>query len=94
MTITEVSIVGKPAIFIPLPSFSANRQIDNAYILKKIGAAKIIKNEDVNGEILSKEIEEIIDDKNKLEEMGRIASTKAPKDVEEKIYDEIKKILK
>jgi len=94
MTITEVSIVGKPAIFIPLPSFSANRQIDNAYILKKIGAAKIIKNEDVNGEILSKEIEEIIDNKKQLEEMGRLANTKAPKDVEEKIYDEIKKILK
>ena len=32
MTITEIALVGKPAIFIPLPSNSANRQIDNANV--------------------------------------------------------------
>ena len=84
MTITEVSIVGKPAIFIPLPSVSANRQEDNALVLKKIGAAKMILNQDVNGEILSEE----------LEEMGKIANTIAPSNVEEKIYEEIIKILR
>ncbi len=89
MSITEISIVGKPAIFIPLPSRSANRQIDNALVLKKIGAAKIIKNEEVNGENLSKEIDDIIEDKKELEEMGRFANTIAPRDVEDKIYQEI-----
>ena len=53
MTITEVSIVGKPAIFIPHPAMSANRQEDNALVLKKIGAAKIILNNEVNGINLS-----------------------------------------
>lgn len=94
MTITEVSIVGKPAIFIPLPSVSANRQEDNALVLKKIGAAKMILNKDVTGEILSKEIKDIIHDKFELEEMGKIAGTIAPSNVEEKIYEEIIKILK
>ena len=89
MTITEISIVGKPAIFIPLPSKSANRQIDNALVLKKIGAAKIIKNDEVNGENLSKEIDDIIEDKKELEEMARFAETIAPRDVEDKIYQEI-----
>ena len=32
MTVTEISIVGKPAIFIPLPSKMANRQEDNALV--------------------------------------------------------------
>ena len=93
MTITEVSIVGKPAIFIPLPSMSANRQIDNALVLKKIGAARIIKNEDVNGKNLSEEINSIIEVPKELSEMGRIANTIAPKDVEEKIYQEIVKCI-
>ena len=44
MTITEISIVGKPAIFIPLPSNLANRQEDNARVFEKNGAAKIILN--------------------------------------------------
>ena len=93
MTITEVSIVGKPAIFVPLPSMSANRQIDNALVLKKIGAARIIKNEEINGKNLSEEINSIIDDQKELYEMGKFANTIAPIDVEEKIYNEIKSCI-
>ena len=94
MTITEISIVGKPAIFIPLPSNLANRQEDNARVLEKIGAAKIIKNEDLDYKKLANAIGEIIENKSELEEMGRLANTIAPKNVEEKIYEEIKNIIK
>ena len=94
MTVTEISIVGKPAIFVPLPSKSANRQEDNALVLKKIGAAKIIQNNEINGENLSHEIDDIINDKSELDEMGKIASTIAPVNVEEKIYNELIELLK
>jgi UDP-N-acetylglucosamine--N-acetylmuramyl-(pentapeptide) pyrophosphoryl-undecaprenol N-acetylglucosamine transferase len=94
VTITEVAIVGKPAIFVPLPSMSANRQEDNARVLEKIGAAKMILNKELNGDILASQIDDIIFDRVELEEMGRIAMTVAPKDVEEKIYEEIKKVVK
>jgi UDP-N-acetylglucosamine--N-acetylmuramyl-(pentapeptide) pyrophosphoryl-undecaprenol N-acetylglucosamine transferase len=93
MTITEVSIVGKPAIFVPLPSMSANRQEDNARVLEKIGAAKIILNKDLNENNLADAINNIIDKKSELEEMGKLANTIAPHDVEEKIYHEIKQII-
>ena len=93
MTITEISIVGKPSIFVPLPSMSANRQEDNALVLKKIGAAKMILNKDLNGDILSKEIDEIICDPHELEEMGKMANSIAPHNVEEKVYEEIKKVI-
>lgn len=94
MTITEICIVGKPAIFVPLPSISANRQEDNALVLKKIGAAKIILNKDVNGNNLSEEIDSIIEDKQELEEMGKVANSIAPSNVEDKIYNEIEQLLK
>ena len=93
MTITEISIVGKPAIFIPLPSRAANRQEDNALVLQKIGAAKIILNNNLTFSNLAKEIDSIINKKSELEEMGRLASTIAPNNVEEKIYEEIIKII-
>ena len=93
MTITEIAIVEKPAIFIPLPSQSANRQEDNARVLEKLGAAKIILNSDINSETLSKEINSIIKDEDLLFEMGENAGKIAPHDVEEKIYQEIKNIL-
>ena len=94
MTITEISIVGKPAIFIPLPSISANRQEDNALVLKRIGAAKMILNSEVNGKNLFEEINSIIENKEELLEMGKLANTKAPSNVEEKIYEEINKLIK
>ena len=94
MTITELSLVGKPAIFIPLPSRGANRQIDNAKVMEKLGAAKIITNEEVNFENLSSMIAELVKDRNLLAEMGKKANTIAMYDVENKIYNEIKKIVK
>lgn len=94
MTITEISIVGKPAIFIPLPSRLANRQEDNALVLQKIGAAKMIPNDNLTYSNLAKEIDSIINNKAELEEMGRLATTIAPSNVEDKIYEEIKKVIK
>lgn len=93
MTVTEISIVGKPAIFIPLPSKMANRQEDNAAVLKNAGAAEMILNEDVNFENLNASINKLINDKVLLNEMGKNAEKLAPHNVEEKIYEEIKKIV-
>lgn len=94
MTITELAICSKPAIFVPLPSKSANRQEDNARVLEKLGAAKIILNHELTGEKLANEIQDVIKDKANLEKMGKAANKIAPQDVEEKIYEEIKKIVK
>ncbi len=85
---------GKPAIFVPLPSKMANRQEDNAKVLEKIGAAKIIKNDIINYQNLSSKINSLILDKEKLEEMGKLANELAPVDVLDKIYNEIEKVIK
>ena len=93
MTITEITIVGKPAIFIPLPSKMANRQEDNARVLEKIGAAKIILNENVSRDTLGNEINDIILKSDELEEMGKLALNLAPVEAIEKIYGEIKAVV-
>ena len=94
MTVTEISIVGKPAIFVPLPSRLANRQEDNAKVLEKIGAARIISNDNINYQTLSKKIDSIILDKQKLKKMGEQAKTLETKNVLDKIYLEREKVLK
>ena len=85
---------GKPAIFIPLPSKMANRQVDNAQVLKDAGAAEIISNESVNYQNLDDMINRLIENKVLLNEMGKNAEKLASKNVEEKIYTEIKKIMR
>lgn len=94
MTITEIAIVQKPAIFIPLPSAGANRQEDNARVLEKLGSAKVILNSDINDNILNEYLNEMVSDRAKLVQMGKNANVIAVQDVEEKIYNEIKAALK
>ena len=94
MTITEISIVGKPAIFIPLPNVSNNHQEYNAKVLANVDAAKIISNNELNAKILNNNIESIICDEKIMLEMGQNAKKIAVNNVEDKIYEEIKKIVK
>lgn len=93
MTITEIALVEKPAIFIPLPSVGANRQEDNARVLEKLGAAKVILNSEIKSDILNKYINEMVADKDNLRKMGKKANSIATYDVEEKIYKEIKESI-
>ena len=72
----------------------ANRQEDNALVLKNAGAAEIITNESVNSENLSNTINKLIENKVLLNEMGKNAEKLATHNVEEKIYEEIRKIVK
>ena len=94
MTITEISNLGKPSILIPLPNVSHNHQLYNAKALEKIGAAKIILNDEIDGKKLNDTIMEMIKDKNELLEMGKNAFSISTADAEEKIYKEIKKLVK
>ena len=94
MTITEISNLGKPSILIPLPNVSGDHQLHNAKVLENVKAAKIILNEELTGEKLNHVIEEIILDKSKMQEMGENALKIATAQVEDKIYEEVRKLLK
>ena len=94
MTITEISNLGKPSILIPLPNVSQDHQLRNAEVLQKIGAGKIILNDKLTSENLNQEVSEIILNPTNMKKMGEKAYTKSVKNVQEKIYNEIKKIVK
>lgn len=93
-TIAEIARIGKPAIFIPLPNVSNDHQTYNAKVLEKVNAAKIIKNDELTGELLDSSIQAMIQNKEKLKEMGLNAKKIAITDVEDKIYSEVKKLVK
>lgn len=94
MTITEISNLGKPSILVPLPNVSQDHQLYNAKVLENVGAAKIILNNELNKDNLSNEIEKIISNRKVMQEMGEKAYSKSVKNVQEKIYKEIRKIAK
>lgn len=94
MTITEISNLGKPSILIPLPNVSQDHQLYNAKVLENAGAAKIILNNELNKNNLEDEIEKIIKDPQLMHKMEEKAFSKSVTDVQEKIYEEIKKIVR
>jgi len=94
MTITEISNLGKPSILIPLPNVSNNHQYHNAQVLQNVGAAKIILNDELDGKTLNNQIESIVLDKETEEKMGQNALKVSTNDAEDKIYKEIKKLVK
>lgn len=93
MTIAEISNVGKPAIFIPLPNVSNNHQEYNAEVLKNVGAAEIISNSNLTATNLNEKIENIVCNNEKMLQMGENARKVSISGVEDKIYKEISKLL-
>ncbi len=92
MTITEIANLAKPSILVPLPNVSGDHQMYNAKVLANKNAAIIIKNDELNTVDLNTKIEEIVLNKNKKEEMGKNAFKVSTKNVEEKIWQEIKEL--
>ncbi len=94
MTITEISNLGKPSILIPLPNVSGNHQLYNAKVLENVGATKIILNDELNYKNLNEQIEKIVLDKNVEMQMSKNSLKVSTNNVEDKIYQEIVKLVK
>lgn len=78
---------------VPLPNVSHNHQQYNAEVLEKVGAAKIIKNDELDSKNLNNAIQEILC-KDNLEKMSENAKKASVKDVTDKIYYEIQGLVK
>ena len=92
ITLSELSVCGKPAILIPSPYVAENHQYHNAMSLKRIGAAEVIEEKDLSGEKLINEVTNLIHNNIKLEKMGSAARSNAIPDASKRIYDEIMRL--
>ena len=94
LTVTELGIVGLPAILIPFPYAAENHQYYNAKTISDSGAGIIIEEKDLTYEKLKKQIDLLITNKDMLEEMSIHAKKNEMKGAIEKIMCEIEKIIK
>lgn len=93
MTITEVAKCEKPAIFVPFPYATENHQEYNAKVLKNVDAAEIILDKDLNKDTLLDTLNKMLENRERLEQMGKNASKVKIENVENKIYNEIEKVV-
>lgn len=94
MTITEIAISKKPAIFIPLSTAAENHQEYNANVLVNINSARILHDNELNEKTLNNMINELISNRDDLKKMGENAEKIVTKNVEDKIYSELEEYIK
>jgi UDP-N-acetylglucosamine--N-acetylmuramyl-(pentapeptide) pyrophosphoryl-undecaprenol N-acetylglucosamine transferase len=70
-TLAELAAYGKVGILIPLPHATHNHQEMNARAMEQSGAARMLRQSDLNGQKLAEEIEQIMQDIPALQAMAR-----------------------
>lgn len=70
MTIAEITAYGLPAILIPYPYSTGGHQLINAQAMANKGAAIIINEAELTGEILAKNLIDLLENKQTLEQMA------------------------
>lgn len=86
-TSAELAVMGKPAIIVPSPNVAENHQEKNARALESKGAAVVLLEKDINGEVLYKETCKLLEDNDKLASMSKAMKELATPDAIDKIYN-------
>ena len=86
ITVSEIAALRKPSILIPSPNVVRNHQEQNAREFEKCGAAELILEKDLSGELLYDKIMELAANKKELTRMSENLKKLAKTDALEKIY--------
>lgn len=93
MTLTELEDSGTASILIPSPNVAENHQYHNAMVLQNHDAAVVIEEKDLTPELLRDTVRRLCDDPQALHRLGQNARNIAQLDANEKIYQEIMRLL-
>ncbi|MBR6690752.1 MAG: undecaprenyldiphospho-muramoylpentapeptide beta-N-acetylglucosaminyltransferase [Bacilli bacterium] len=92
-TLSEIIALDLPSILIPSPYVPNNHQYKNALDLVNNNAAILVEEKDLQGDILVRNIDKIINDNKKLEEMKKGLKSLKVDNSAEIIYNNIKKLI-
>lgn len=84
-TLAELTVCKKPAILVPFPAAADNHQVHNARSLVDAGAAVMIEEKELTGEVLADRIRALLDAPERRERMaraaGRLGSPQAAREI-------------
>lgn len=86
-SLSEIEAMGKASILIPSPYVAENHQYHNAMALVNRNAARILEEKDLTSESLRAKIDELLSDRNELENVENNAKAMAILDSRERIAD-------
>lgn len=92
IAVSELCLVKKPTIFVPLPSAAEDHQTKNAKVLTTLGAAHLVKNSDVKEE-LGKKVLELMNDAEELQRLSENIQPLGYHDAADIIANEVIKLV-
>jgi UDP-N-acetylglucosamine--N-acetylmuramyl-(pentapeptide) pyrophosphoryl-undecaprenol N-acetylglucosamine transferase len=90
-SLAELAHFAMPVVLIPFPYAADDHQTRNAEIFVRAGAAVLLKESEIQGDILPRRIKQLIGDTAKLRRMSEICSRLAPKDAADRVVTTIEK---
>lgn len=84
-TISELTFLGKPTVFVPSPNVTNNHQEKNARVLESAGGAKVLLEGEFDAQGLLDTVKALLNDPDALDEMSRAMSSLAVRDATDKI---------
>ena len=90
----ELAAAGKASLMVPLPTAADDHQRKNAEALERAGAAKMILQRDLSGEVLAREIKSLISSPEKITQMETSARKLARADAAKVTVDIIEDLTK
>jgi len=93
-TVSELAIFGRYAVLVPYPYAAEGHQDDNARLLAKTGAARIVPNSECSPELFRGILAEFLDDPDKFRQAGAAARTMAQPKAASNVIDFIESSLK
>ena len=91
MSISELSLVGKAVVFVPLPTAAEDHQTKNAMSLVEKDAAMIVKNDETSEKLIPT-VFELLNDKEKICKMQENIAKFARPNAAEDIVNELDKV--
>lgn len=93
-TLAEVTAIGLPSILIPSPYVTNNHQEKNARTLSDNGAAILKLEKEMSGEILLKEIDDILLNEEKWQQMHQAALKQGMPEAGKNMFELMKELIK
>jgi UDP-N-acetylglucosamine--N-acetylmuramyl-(pentapeptide) pyrophosphoryl-undecaprenol N-acetylglucosamine transferase len=93
-TVAELAAAGKASLLIPFPHAADQHQLQNARALERVGAARVVEEQNLTPERLAKEILDLLGSPDRLSSMERAARGFARPDATERIADLVEELAR
>jgi UDP-N-acetylglucosamine--N-acetylmuramyl-(pentapeptide) pyrophosphoryl-undecaprenol N-acetylglucosamine transferase len=93
-SVLELAAQGRPAVLVPYPYATADHQLKNAEWMAAAGAADVVLDSELDGEVLGAKVRGLLADRGRLEAMAAASAGLGRRDGAEVLADEVLRLAR